>query len=123
MLQKMTWGAIALLLCLSFAPTAYAQSEVGSTVVEVPNELTPEIARDLVAELSDEQVRGLLLERLDAVAAAQSAAKVEETNPLSDLFYHSTSGAVSVVIDARRASRPWSYFRSKPSQHFLATLG
>lgn len=123
MLQKMTWGAIALLLCLSFAPTAYAQSEVGSTVVEVPDELTPEIARDLVAELSDEQVRGLLLERLDAVAAAQSAAKVEETNPLSDLFYHSTSGAVSVVIDAIKGIPAMVVFQIEAFSTFFGNFG
>lgn len=100
MLQRIKWGAVALLLCFSIAPVAYAQSDTETAGVTVPSDLTPEIARNLVAELSDEQVRGLLLERLDAVAAQQSAAKGDETNPLSELFHHATSGAVSVVIGA-----------------------
>ncbi len=123
MLQKITWGAVALLLCLSFTPAAYAQSEVDTAVVEVPDELTPEIARNLVAELSDEQVRGLLLERLDAVAAQQSAAKVEDTNPLADLFYHATSGAVSVVIDAVKGIPAMIRFQIDAFATFFGNFG
>ncbi|WP_313851479.1 mechanosensitive ion channel family protein [Parasedimentitalea psychrophila] len=39
----------------------------------LPDPLTPEAIHEMVARMSDDQVRGLLLDRLDAVAAAQAA--------------------------------------------------
>ncbi|MEX0339723.1 MAG: mechanosensitive ion channel family protein [Arenibacterium sp.] len=45
----------------------------GEETVTTPEVITPEGARDMVAQLSDEDVRALLLERLDAVAAEQAA--------------------------------------------------
>ena len=42
--------------------------------VQLPTPLTPESARGLVSTLSDQQVRTLLLERLDAVAKEKAAA-------------------------------------------------
>lgn len=41
--------------------------------VTLPDPLTPEAIHEMVARMSDDQVRGLLLDRLDAVAAAQAA--------------------------------------------------
>ena len=44
-------------------------SEVAATqAVKLPDPLTPETVRELISTLSDQQVRSLLLERLDAVA-------------------------------------------------------
>ena len=43
-----------------------------STSVSIPEDLTPEQVDDLVARMSDDQVRAILLERLDAVAAQQA---------------------------------------------------
>ncbi len=90
----MVWGtysasrfaSIALLLAASimvFAPDrANAQaglavadnaSESGeASTVQLPDPLTPEAIREMVSTLSDEQVRELLLQRLDAVATANS---------------------------------------------------
>ncbi|WP_170463854.1 mechanosensitive ion channel family protein [Ruegeria arenilitoris] len=42
--------------------------------VTIPEDLTPEQVDDLVARMSDDQVRAILLERLDAVAAKQAEA-------------------------------------------------
>ena len=46
-------------------------SETESSIV-LPEELTPETIRNLVSSMSDEEVRTLLLERLDAVAKEQN---------------------------------------------------
>lgn len=43
-----------------------------TTVQELPVPLTPETVRDLVSRLSDDQVRAMLLDRLDAVAMEQA---------------------------------------------------
>jgi hypothetical protein len=50
----------------------------GSTVQELPVPLTEQAVRNLVSRLSDDQVRAMLLERLDAVAKEQ-AVKPEPT--------------------------------------------
>lgn len=47
----------------------------GDEKVVLPDPLTPETIRELVARLSDDQVRALLLERLDAVASAEAGAE------------------------------------------------
>ncbi|MEP2029935.1 MAG: mechanosensitive ion channel family protein [Paracoccaceae bacterium] len=123
MLQRIIWGAAALLVWLSVVPAAYAQSDTKTAGVAVPENLTPESARNLVAELSDEQVRGLLLERLDAVAATQTAAKADETNAISELFHHSTSGAVGVVIDAVKGIPAMFTLQFKATSTFFENFG
>ncbi len=45
--------------------------------IKLPENLTPETIRQLVSRLSDEQVRELLLQRLDAVAASETAQDAE----------------------------------------------
>ncbi len=53
-----------------------AAQEIGangsSATISIPEDLTPEQVDDLVARMSDDQVRAILLERLDAVAAQQA---------------------------------------------------
>ncbi len=49
----------------------------GETAPVLPEELTPEVVDDLVARMSDAEVRELLLQRLDAVAAAQAETGAE----------------------------------------------
>lgn len=56
-----------------FASPGHAQFALGDDEaetqdVELPDPLTPETVRELVSQLSDEEVRQLLLQRLDAVA-------------------------------------------------------
>ncbi|SDD78889.1 mechanosensitive ion channel family protein [Ruegeria marina] len=55
-------------------PAAAQATETGAAtaVPVIPDDLTPEQVDDLVARLSDDQVRALLLERLDAVAEARA---------------------------------------------------
>lgn len=68
--------------------------------VIVPEDLTPETVRDLVAGLTDVQIRQLLLERLDAVAQEQANAAVAAAQSSNDLFYHATTGAFNQIIIA-----------------------
>jgi small-conductance mechanosensitive channel len=66
-------------LILSLTPTfaqtldAGATEESASASTKLPDPLTPDAARALVSKLSDEDVRALLLERLDLVAKEQEA--------------------------------------------------
>lgn len=57
-----------------FVPST-STSSTEKAKVTLPDPLTPEAARGLVSELSDQQVRSLLLERLDAVAKKELALK------------------------------------------------
>ena len=69
--------AIAVLLLLALMPIS-AQAQLAlpgaeETAVSLPDPLTPEAVRELVSRLSDDQVRDLLLKRLDTVAAQRAA--------------------------------------------------
>jgi len=55
------------------AALATGSSDSGETAVDLPDPLTPDAVREMVARMSDDQVRGMLLDRLDAVAAAEAA--------------------------------------------------
>ena len=67
----------------------------------LPDPLTPEAARALVAELSDQEVRGLLLERLDAVARteAASAAAAADAPGLADAAARVGGHLIDQVFD------------------------
>ncbi|MDP5216505.1 mechanosensitive ion channel family protein [Ruegeria sp. 2205SS24-7] len=70
----------------TFAQTSSSPSS-GSTAAApvVPTDLTPEQVDDLVARMSDDQVRALLLERLDAVAEAHAAKTEGQEDPLTEI--------------------------------------
>ncbi|MCL6284316.1 mechanosensitive ion channel family protein [Ruegeria sp. 2012CJ41-6] len=92
------------IFCLS-GPGAQAQMSTGGastapSVPTLPEELTPEIVDDLVARLSDDQVRALLLQRLDAVAEEQSASTQANKSMLTEVtetFREMTSSWTHVV--------------------------
>lgn len=87
-------GASALL----GAAAARAQ-EPAAPPPALPDPLTPETIRELVATLSDAEVRGLLLERLDAVAEAQ-AVEAAATGPgIGDMASAVGAHMVSVLSD------------------------
>ncbi len=65
--------AILSVLVLSGPIAAQEIGANGSAAsISIPEDLTPEQVDDLVARMSDDQVRAILLERLDAVAAQQA---------------------------------------------------
>ena len=79
--------SFALALCLALgvlsAPVPTAAQTTPEAAPALPDPLTPDAARDMLARMSDDQVRGMLLERLDAVAATEAA---DETPASAGLF-------------------------------------
>ncbi|MBK0328175.1 mechanosensitive ion channel family protein [Rhodobacteraceae bacterium F11138] len=59
---------------------AVSSSNTESAPAALPDPLTPDAVREMVARMSDDQVRGMLLDRLDAVAAAESQVSPEQTS-------------------------------------------
>ena len=87
---------MALVSVLFLALPGLAQETGGSataTNVTIPEDLTPEQVDDLVARMSDDQVRAILLERLDAVAAKQA----ETTSSSQGLVQTVTTTASEMV--------------------------
>jgi small-conductance mechanosensitive channel len=74
-------GLLALFWLLIAAPSSLlaqmvpgTSSEPTAAAVEIPEHLTQEQVRDLIARLSDDQVRELVISQLDKLAAAQDQA-------------------------------------------------
>ncbi|MES0861278.1 mechanosensitive ion channel family protein [Ruegeria sp. SCPT10] len=67
------------------AQVAGTTSSDTSTSVTIPEDLTPEQVDDLVARMSDDQVRSILLERLDAVAEKNAADAEERDDPITEI--------------------------------------
>ncbi|WP_421853823.1 mechanosensitive ion channel domain-containing protein [Oricola sp.] len=92
-LRRFIW-LLSLLAVLAAGGLAAAQSlsaitgettEEASPIV-LPDPLTPEAINALVSRLSDEQVRQLLLERLDAVASESGSAEAAEATPMTQML-------------------------------------
>jgi small-conductance mechanosensitive channel len=66
-------ATVGVLLTLS-APTMAAQSDQASTATEIPDSMTREQVRDLVARLSDDEVRDLIISQLDKQAVESEPA-------------------------------------------------
>ena len=106
MLNKLFSALAVLLLVGAFSHSAQAQSPMaaitssGTTTTEatLPTPLTEAAIHEMVARMSDDQVRGMLLDRLDAVAeAAAEQAPVSLGEKLSTYwtaFYSSLLGVV-----------------------------
>ncbi|WP_420584057.1 mechanosensitive ion channel family protein [Ruegeria sp.] len=62
-----------------------AQESGATATITIPNDLTPEQVDDLVARMSDDQVRSILLERLDAVAEKNAAEAEEREDPITEI--------------------------------------
>ncbi|MEQ8396262.1 mechanosensitive ion channel family protein [Thalassobaculum sp.] len=75
---QLTQLSLAVLLMSCLASVAAAQivprtAGAAEVAAALPDPLTPEAVREMVSQLSDEQVRAMLLERLDAVAKTTEA--------------------------------------------------
>ncbi|MEW2916900.1 mechanosensitive ion channel family protein [Ruegeria sp. ANG10] len=78
--------AILSVICLSGPVLAQDSGSAGSsTTISIPDDLTPEQVDDLVARMSDDQVRAILLERLDAVAEQKAAEAEEREDPITEI--------------------------------------
>lgn len=96
-----------------------AKSETQTETIKLPEELTPETVRQMVATMNDEQVRELLLQRLDAVAKSEAGFEPENATNVFDLFVASIDGVGRSVIDAGEklplvASSLYQAFRHLP---------
>ncbi|WP_170756472.1 mechanosensitive ion channel family protein [Ruegeria lacuscaerulensis] len=78
--------AIISVICLS-GPVLSQESSTTSptTPIAIPEDLTPEQVDDLVARMSDDQVRAILLDRLDAVAEERAAEAADREDPIKEL--------------------------------------
>ncbi len=76
---------LAMVSVLFLAVPLHAQSTGSTSTVDIPEDLTPEQVDDLVARMSDDQVRAILLERLDAVAEKHAAEKEGHEDPLTEI--------------------------------------
>lgn len=66
--------------------SAASEKSASEGQVNLPEDLTSENIRQLVATMSDEQVRQLLLKRLDAVAKAEEAKKANKSQTFVELM-------------------------------------
>lgn len=78
-LPAVFFALIAMFLCVT---SSFAQSLPGGVSEEetkptLPAELTEAAIRDAVAKMDDAAVRQMLIERLDAVVAAENAKKIQ----------------------------------------------
>ncbi|MEM7547414.1 MAG: mechanosensitive ion channel family protein [Pseudomonadota bacterium] len=104
---------LALLLVLGLSAPAMAQvpglSRSAETKTSLPDPLTPEAVRELVSQMSDAEVRTLLLQRLDAVAADNALAEDATNGGLIDFARRAVTGPFDSVIGAiTRAPQIWS---------------
>ncbi|MEM6339892.1 MAG: mechanosensitive ion channel domain-containing protein [Pseudomonadota bacterium] len=117
--------------CLLFVADLDAQTLLQGTeavaeedaAVELPDVLTREGARELLSTLSDAEVRQLLLDRLDAVAAEQEGEAAEGAGGLSELFNLATVGVVNSVSEAVRRLPQLGNTIERAFGVFLAQLG
>lgn len=95
-------GLSALLLSGALSVQAQIPGVSGGTqpaeTAALPENPTPEQVREMVSRLSDEQVRALLLQRLDAVAASGSGNA--ESGSLIDFLGRAASDVAESVTDA-----------------------
>ncbi len=97
LLAILIFAAAALVPAASTAQIAAKLLSQGEDAAETAEPMTPEQARELVARLSDEEVRNLLLERLDAVAKAKGES---EEAQLFALVQDTTMGVGGVFTEA-----------------------
>ncbi len=88
----------------------------------VPEDLTPAMVDDLVARMSDDQVRALLLERLDAVAAAQAQVAPTEDRLLAQVRNTVTALLASWLDVIRKVPSLFTY-QATSFANFAETFG
>lgn len=103
-LSRLTAGLLALTMFFALFGTAHAQIGLSTTVGAAAEEeidtqalTSPEAVDALVSRLSDEEVRSLLLDQLNATAAASGADAGGAD--FREFFYHATVGAFSSTLE------------------------
>ena len=125
-------GAVLTVLVFTFLTLILLPTIANSQVVQspditqeqqitLPDPLTPETIRELVSRLSDQEVRDLLLKRLDAVVQNNDQTTSNQTL-LEFLFAASNANAQSVLTAISRAPILWE-FQIKSFSNFFSKLG
>ena len=108
-----------------------AEEETPATALPADEDLTPDTVRDMVSRLSDQEVRDLLLQRLDAVAEENGAEVDGDGNLLSFLPGAAAGVGEAVAIAVRRLPALWegqarsfgNFMASRNVQDILRLLG
>lgn len=80
-----------------------------TTEIALPDPLTSEAAREMVSRLSDEQVRAILLDRLDAVAKANAELVQSDSDTLLEFTGEASMGALrSLLVAVKNLPLLWS---------------
>ncbi len=91
-----------------FVPSTGSKTGSDTTKVSLPDPLTPTAVREMVSKLSDEQVRSLLLERLDAVAQREQAKNSDNKTSFAGLLgFWANSLGNNFVVAVTRIPRIW----------------
>ena len=127
MLARTFAAILSILFLLSAVPAAAqlpATSKAPDEATTLPGPLTPEAVRKMVAGLSEEQVKALLLQRLDAVATeAAEPDRPSLTAGLVDLARRATVGNIDSVAEAvERVPMLWD-LQLQSFRTFGETLG
>ena len=101
-------------LSLAFASPAMAQSGDTPAGIEIPENLTREEVRDLVARLSDDEVRELIIQQLDKLAVSGEQASEES------LYFQNLDEGLDKARDALTSSFD---LKQKPLQTLAGKIG
>jgi len=129
--------ALSLVLLFGmFLTPAQAQISLGgsspaaSNEITLPDPLTPETVRELVAHMSDDQVRDMLLDRLDAVAEAQagpqqSKSLITKLTETWEAFLSTNMAAISKlpILFSKQAEAISNFVTSFGSKGLLSLFG
>ncbi len=130
-LRRLINGLLVCLLPILVAMTgpAVAQTSIEAVTktesgpdTSLPDPLTPEAVRELVSRLSDAEVRQLLLDQLDAVAAEKEQDQQATVNLLS-FVTQSATGVYEAVADAVRRVPQLGSGLSRGFSNFLGRAG
>ncbi|MEM7525737.1 MAG: mechanosensitive ion channel family protein, partial [Pseudomonadota bacterium] len=94
-----------------------------AAAVALPDPLTPEAVREVVSQLSDADVRRLLLERLDAVAEAEAQDEADASGGLADFADKATFGVLHSISDAVGKTPLLLQYQVKSFNNFFDRLG
>jgi len=102
----LAYFALSFLLVFPLTASAQMSPALGgsggeqASSVELPEPLTEEAVREMVARMSDDQVRTMLLERLDAVAAATTEATQTTSTTLVDAVMSTWTAFYTPIVAA-----------------------
>ena len=126
MIYRLAGVFILLSVLVLQSPVAEAQAMLSTVANQpaeattVPEDLTPEMVNALVSRLSDEEVRALLLDELNAQASATAQTS---TADFGEFFGHATIGAFAVLLRGFLSAPAAIIGQAEVFQNFNQTYG